>query len=133
MLVTIKAGIISPEVSQLRYWIRGTKGSFKKHHLDVQEDQLRKEKLSLSDPSFGHEPSSYHGTIVTFASEKAEPVVRTYPTVTPPPTYVEYYRVFAKALRGEGSVPVGAEEARDVLVLIEAAQRSSDEGRTVEV
>lgn len=30
MLVTVKAGIISPEVEQLRYWVRGTKGSFKK-------------------------------------------------------------------------------------------------------
>ena len=30
MLVTVKAGVISPEVEQLRYWIRGTKASFKK-------------------------------------------------------------------------------------------------------
>ena len=30
MLVTVKAAIISPEEEQLRFWIRGTKGSFKK-------------------------------------------------------------------------------------------------------
>lgn len=29
-LVTVKAAVISPEEEQLRYWIRGTKGSFKK-------------------------------------------------------------------------------------------------------
>lgn len=30
MLVTVKAGVVSPEKEQLRYWVRGTKGSFKK-------------------------------------------------------------------------------------------------------
>lgn len=30
MLVTVKAGVVSPELEQLRYWVRGTKGSFKK-------------------------------------------------------------------------------------------------------
>lgn len=29
-LVTAKAGVVSPEVEQLRYWVRGTNGSFKK-------------------------------------------------------------------------------------------------------
>ena len=30
MLATIKAAVVSPEVEQLRYWIRGEKGSYKK-------------------------------------------------------------------------------------------------------
>lgn len=30
MIATVKAGVVSPEVEQLRYWVRGTKGSFKK-------------------------------------------------------------------------------------------------------
>lgn len=30
MLATVKAGVVSPEEEQLRYWVRGTKGSFKK-------------------------------------------------------------------------------------------------------
>lgn len=30
MLVTAKAGVVSPEEEQLRYWVRGTKGSFRK-------------------------------------------------------------------------------------------------------
>lgn len=30
MLVTVKAAVVSPEEEQLRYWVRGTKGSFKK-------------------------------------------------------------------------------------------------------
>ena len=30
LLATVKAGVVSPEAEQLRYWVRGTKGSFKK-------------------------------------------------------------------------------------------------------
>ena len=30
LLASIKATVVSPETQQLRYWIRGTKGSFKK-------------------------------------------------------------------------------------------------------
>ena len=30
ILATVKATVISPEVEQLRYWVRGDKGSFKK-------------------------------------------------------------------------------------------------------
>lgn len=30
LLATVKAQVVSPETRQLRYWVRGTKGSFKK-------------------------------------------------------------------------------------------------------
>lgn len=30
MLATVKAAVVSPEVEQLRYWVRGDKGSYKK-------------------------------------------------------------------------------------------------------
>lgn len=30
MLATIKTGVVSPEVNQLRFWVRGVKGSYKK-------------------------------------------------------------------------------------------------------
>jgi len=39
--------------------------------------------------------------------------------------------VFGKALAGEGEVPVKAEEARDVLKIIEAVLQSSKEGKTI--
>ena len=53
------------------------------------------------------------------------------PTIQPP-TYVEYYRVLAKALNGEGESPVKPEQARDVLRIVEAAIASSKEGRTID-
>ena len=30
LLAIVKAAVVSPEVKQLRYWVRGTKGSYKK-------------------------------------------------------------------------------------------------------
>ncbi len=30
IMATVKAAVVSPEVKQLRYWVRGDKGSFKK-------------------------------------------------------------------------------------------------------
>ncbi len=30
LLATVKAGVVSPETNQLRYWVKGEKGSFKK-------------------------------------------------------------------------------------------------------
>lgn len=99
-------------------------------HLDPQEDQLRLAGIGPGHKDFGVEPESCHGTLTTVEKEKATPVQRTYPTITPL-TYVEYYRVFAKALRGEGAVPVSADEARDVLRILEQALQSSKEERTV--
>lgn len=99
-------------------------------HLDPQEDQLRLAGIGPGHKEFGIEPVSHHGTLTTVEYEKATPVRKTYPTITPP-TYVDYYRAFAKALRGEGPVPVSAEDARDVLRILEQALQSSKEGRTI--
>lgn len=101
-------------------------------HLDPQEDQLRLAGIGPGKKEFGVEPESRHGTLTTVEHEKAEPVCKTYPSVTPP-TYVEYYRIFAKALRGEGPVPVPAEDAREVLKIMEQALQSSKEERTITV
>jgi predicted dehydrogenase len=70
------------------------------------------------------------GTLTTI--EGGKPGLETHPT-TEPPTYVEYYRVLAKALRGEGNVPVSPQDARDVLRIVEAAIQSSREGRSVDL
>lgn len=78
-LVTAKAGVVSPEEEQLRFWVRGEKGSFKKvcninsymnsgisnvitqqFHLDIQEDQL-KSGLRPADNGYGREPSERYG------------------------------------------------------------------------
>lgn len=50
-----------------------------------------------------------------------------------PVTYSAFYGQLAKALAGQGDVPVKPEVPRDVIRLIELARMSSKDGRTLEV
>ncbi|PIG89323.1 NAD binding Rossmann fold oxidoreductase [Aspergillus arachidicola] len=120
---------VLPEEEQLRFWVRGEKGSFKKFHLDVQEEQL-KSGIKPGDSVYGREPSERYGTLTTIQNGK--PVREVAPTVEPP-TWSEYYRKLARALAGEGDLPASGAEARDVIRLIELAQESSRQGKTLDV
>ena len=130
-LVTVKAGVMSIETKQLRYWIRGTKGSFEKFHLDVQEDQLKAGKKP-GDEGFGVEGKESSGTLVTL--EDGKPKESTLGNIEPL-TYAALYSGFAKAIQGGGfdAVPVKATEARDVLKIIEAARESAKTGKTIKL
>ena len=133
MLVTVKAGVISAEKDQLRYWVRGEKGSFKKYHLDPQEDQLRKEGLLPSDNGYGVESKDHHG-VLTVDPGNGMLIREVHPTIELPLTYVEYYRRLAAALDGDASkIPVSPEEAVGVIRLVELARESSTQGQTLTV
>jgi len=128
-LVTAKASVMSAESEQLRYWVRGTKGSFKKFHLDVQEDQL-KAGQKPGDKGFGVENESSSGKLTILEGEKPKSSVLKN---IEPQTYASLYAGFAKAIEGggEASVPVKASEARDVLRIIEGARESAKSGKSV--
>ena len=76
------------------------------------------------------DPEDHYGSLTTIENGKA--VRKVHPTIQPP-TYAEYYRTFAKALKGEGEVPVKPEDARNVLRIIELAKQSSNAGKTLDV
>jgi len=128
-LVTAKAGVMAIETEQLRYWVRGSQGSFRKLNLDVQEDQL-KAGMRPGDKGFGVESSDVSGTLTVL--EDGKPKKSVYKNVEPE-TYATLYAAFAKAIQGggEAAVPVKASEARDVLKIIEAAKESAKLGKTV--
>ncbi|KAM5456242.1 hypothetical protein MaudCBS49596_001263 [Microsporum audouinii] len=128
LLVTAKSAVISPEEKQLRFWIRGEKGSFKKYHLDPQEDQLQA-GIELKDAQYGCEPSDRHGILTTSADGKFSSMV-----IQPePPTYKEFYRLFAKALSGQGQVPVNPADSSTVIHLVELAKESSKKGMSLPI
>ena len=131
LLVTVKAGVVSPEVDQLRYWVRGTRGSWKKCHLDVQEEQLHA-GLRPGGQGYGVEPEDRHAVLNT-ADEGGKIASQVVATVSPPPTYTAFYDKLGEALEkgDEGALPVGGKDAVDLIRLIEAVQKSSEEGRTV--
>lgn len=130
LLVTVKAGVVSPEVNQLRFWVRGDRGSFKKFHLDPQEDQLRKQGLKPGDHGYGIESEDHHG-VLNLDQGNGKIVSEVAPTVEPP-TYTAYYSRLAAALNGDVSkIPVSPEDAVNVIRLVELARESSRLGQTL--
>ncbi len=128
-LVTVKAGVLCVDTEQLRFWIRGSKGSFKKYYLDIQEDQL-KAGLKPGDKGFGIEGEDRSGKLVVL--EGAKPKSSVLKNIEPL-TYATLYAGFAKAIEGggESAVPVKASEARDVLKIIEVVKESAATGKTL--
>ena len=130
LLVTVKAGVVSPEMAQLRYWVRGEKGSYQKFHLDCQEDQL-KEGKKPGDAGFGVEGHERAGSL-TLQEEGSEAQVESCPNIEPV-TYKVFYEKVAEALAEGGVGPVDPQGPADVIRLIELAKLSSREGRTITV
>ncbi|KAL8854133.1 MAG: hypothetical protein Q9221_001055 [Calogaya cf. arnoldii] len=157
MMATVKVAVISPEKEQLRFWVRGENGSYKKvfdtfpvlhviltyhnsraenlshqYHEDPQEAHLTS-GMRPGDAGFGIEPEDRHGTLTIF--ENNTPTSKPHPTVQPRAdiTYKVIYKDLAAAVAGKGDVAVKAKEAREVIRLIELAKKSSEEGRTVDV
>ncbi|RMD41395.1 hypothetical protein DV735_g3761, partial [Chaetothyriales sp. CBS 134920] len=114
LTVTAKAGVISLEEKQLRYWVRGEKGTWKKWNLDTQEDQLRR-GLRPGAPGYGQEDEP--GLLTTIDSDGK--ISSTQVKGVEPKTYSEFYRRFAAALNGsKEQVPVDATTAAQVIKLV---------------
>jgi scyllo-inositol 2-dehydrogenase (NADP+) len=106
-----------------RFSIHGTKASFVKYGLDPQEPWLR-DGGKPSDAGYGMEDATIHGVLTpgdgegdTIASERGD--------------YRAFYSGLARAIAGEGPVPVDPADAVAGLRLIEAARESAREGRTM--
>ena len=97
--------------------------------MDCQEDQL-KQGMKPGDEGFGVEAEDRHGTLTLV--EKGVISSKPHPTVNPE-TYSAFYEQLAKALAGQGNVPVTAEEGINVIRLVELARESAYEGKTLDV
>lgn len=96
-----------------RFVVHGERGSFIKHGLDPQEDQLKGGMLP-DNAAYGMEESSQFGALVTEEAQHVATVRGWYP---------DFYAGFAAAVRGEEDERfVSAESARDVIALIELAK-----------
>jgi predicted dehydrogenase len=140
MLATVKAGVISPQLQQLRFWVRGDRGSFLKYGFDPQEAQLKR-GMRPSDEDFGieeEEGENCHGILTVVRNNDAETtfVKEIVPVLEHGPrSYAEFYHQLAIALESgdSGQLPVFAEEAAQVIRLVELAQESSNLGKTMVV
>lgn len=131
MVAVAKAAVVSPEQNQLRFWVKGEKASFKKFHLDPQEDQL-KAGLRPGDKGYGEEPEEYAGVLCTAKDGKFHTEVVAPSQLA---TYCEFYRRLANAINSDdvSKLPVDPAQAAQVIRLIELARESTREGKTLVV
>ncbi len=109
-----------------RYQIHGSKGSLIKHGLDPQEDALKAGMLP-GEPGWGKEGEELYAAIYTGVNDlnlsgKIE---------TLPGCYENYYLGILKAINEGAPVPVTAQEAANVIKIIELGMLSSAEQRVV--
>ncbi len=125
--VTLKASYLVKEPGP-RYYLHGTEGSFLKHGIDPQEENLKKGEWPLGD-DWGKEPESDWGLLNTEAGGKS--FRGKYETI--PGRYGDFYENIHKSLSSGNEPAVTAEQANMVIRVIEAARESNETGRKIPV
>ncbi|KAJ2459271.1 hypothetical protein GGI02_005902, partial [Coemansia sp. RSA 2322] len=109
-----------------RFTVLGTRGTFTKHGLDTQEDQL-KQGLVPGDPGYGCDRCDSHGIL----DSEVHPGIHIHGAVaTADGRYQDYYSNVATAMQNKACLAVTPEQAADVIRVIELAKRSSVERRS---
>jgi predicted dehydrogenase len=124
--VILKAGMIVKEQGP-QTTIHGEKGSFIKYGLDVQEEALKAGQIPNETINWGEDPEKLWGKLHLDIDGQSK-ISRIKSEAG---DYRDYYQNIYSTLKGETSLDVTAEQARDVIHLIEMAQQSSSEGRKV--
>ena len=108
-----------------RFTVHGDRGSFVKFGMDVQEDALKAGQRPGSR-GWGIEPAANFGELTSANGERQSiPIL--------PGAYEHYYAGVAASILDGAPALVTPEQARDVILLIEAALRSSAEGRRIDL
>jgi scyllo-inositol 2-dehydrogenase (NADP+) len=111
-----------------RYLLHGNKGSFLKTGLDPQEGQLKKGRRP-GDVGWGEDcPENFGKMTANLNGLLLKSTIQTLPG-----SYQSFYEGLYEAIEFEKEVPVFAEEARDVIRIIELAIKSHHEQRIIQV
>lgn len=105
-----------------KYKVHGHKGTFIKYGEDSQEGELKEGKLP-DDAAWGMDRIELYGTLYT---EKGVEKI-----VTVPGAYMDYYKGIYDCIRNGAACPVPGEDGVKTIRVIEAAMKSSEEKRTV--
>jgi predicted dehydrogenase len=114
----------------IRFELQGSKGSYIKHGLDPQEEQLRDGVLP-SAPAFGVEPPANYG--VKYLADEQGDSLSVSRLETMPGCYNEYYAQLALAINSKLAPPVSAIEGAKVIRILELAMQSHEMGMRVPV
>ncbi|KAJ1680010.1 hypothetical protein EV182_000864 [Spiromyces aspiralis] len=116
-----------------RFSLFGTKGSFIKYGLDVQENQLKQGLTPATNPDvFGVDVPENHGQL-ELDTDGATATAKSCLVETKRGQYLKYYENIADAILGTGKLEVTPEQAAKVIRLIELAKLSDAEGRVVKI
>lgn len=107
----------------LRFAVHGTRGSWIKHGLDMQEAATVVGMLP-GDPDWGRDP--IEGVFTPGDESGAQRAIPNEPG-----DYRRFWHVLAAAIRGDGPNPVPADEALAVMEVLDAGIRSADLGITI--
>lgn len=125
LTATLKSSMLT-RIPGPTFQIHGTKGSFVKYGLDVQEEHLSK-GMKPDTPDWGREPDNIRGRLcVECDGIEIDTLIKSELG-----DYREYFTNLRDAIRGTATPAVKPEEARQVIRIIELAFQSSNEGRTV--
>lgn len=127
MTATLKAGVFVMEAGP-RFQVHGTKGSYVKYGIDPQESMLKKGRKPLSK-NFGVEPKKYSGLL---HSKKDNKTIR-FRHETLPGNYMGFYESVFEAVTLGAEPEVTASDALYNIKIIEAALKSHNEKRIVEI
>ncbi|KAJ1668541.1 hypothetical protein IW140_002709 [Coemansia sp. RSA 1813] len=110
-----------------RFTVFGTRGTFTKYGLDVQEDQL-KQGITPQSLEFGKDTPGKYGVL----DSEIHPGIHVKGAVTTADgTYQAYYDNVAAAIAGDADLIVSADQAANVIRIIELAKKSSNEHRSL--
>jgi len=104
-----------------RFTVHGTRGSYLINGLDVQEDQL-KAGLRPGDAGFGKNPPGWSRQVDGDRDHQGE-------HATLDGDYAGFYRALGDTLLDGKAFPVSAQDAVDVMTIIDLALRSDAEGK----
>ena len=125
--VRLKSGYIVKEPLPA-YIVHGTNGSFIKSRADVQEVDLVK-GLSPDTVDWGTEPESEEGLL----NYDKDGVTIREKVRTLRGNYLEFYKAAYDSLISNAAVPVSVEDGINVMRIIEAAFKSSEEKRVIKL
>ncbi len=104
----------------------GDLGSYVAKSTDIQAQDIFSGKRPADDPeAWGYEPEACWGTLRTAAGSERVPSEQG--------RYHDYYTAFAKAVRDGTPPPVTAEEGARTLAVLDAARKSAEAGRSIDL
>ncbi|KAJ7179858.1 hypothetical protein C8R43DRAFT_870765 [Mycena crocata] len=126
-----RAQLLSVRSPQPRYSVLGTKGSYVKYGVDVQEDQLKviSKPNDIHGKGYGIEPEILWGTLECLETDDTTMTKSTWPSE--PGCYASLFRNLALAIREGAELAIKWEESMAVIEMVELAKRSSKEGATL--